>query len=89
MLSRVLSYPFKPRNPFVVDSDQDLLWDLFEDPADLGKNVFRRTRCESGHLALEVSKQEEIAECTFWRISRMGSLLGLDRAISCRGRLAL
>jgi hypothetical protein len=68
----VLSDPLKLGNPLVVDSGKDLHSDFFADPADLGKNLFHKARCESGHLALQVTKQEEIAECTIWRIIRMG-----------------
>jgi hypothetical protein len=64
VLSIVLSYSREPRNPLVVKSDKNLLWDCFEDSADLGDNVSRRARCESGHLALQVAKQEKVAGCT-------------------------
>jgi hypothetical protein len=37
-----------PSYPLVVDSGKDLLCHFVEDPADLGKNVLRRARCESG-----------------------------------------
>jgi hypothetical protein len=69
----VLSYSLKLRNPLVVDNGKDLLWDFFEDPADLGKNFFRRARCKSGHLALQVTRQEEVAGCIIWRISQIGN----------------
>jgi hypothetical protein len=70
VLSFVLSYSL------VVDSGKDLLWDFFADPADLRKNVFRRARCESGCLALKVTKQEEVAGCTTSRISQIGNHVG-------------
>jgi hypothetical protein len=38
--SLVLSYPIEPAHRLVVGSIEDLLWDSFSDPADLGKNVF-------------------------------------------------
>jgi hypothetical protein len=50
--------------------------EFFEDSADVGKNVFRRTRWESGQLALKMSKQEEVAGCTIWRLSQMSDPVG-------------
>jgi hypothetical protein len=73
VLSLLLSYPLESRNPLVVDSGQDLLLDSSEDRADLEKNLFCIARCESGHLALHVTKQEEVSGCIIWRISQMGS----------------
>jgi hypothetical protein len=72
----MLGYPLEPGNPLVADIDGDLLWDSFNNPADLGKNVFRRAGCESGCLGLQVAKQEEVAGCTFWRMGRMDNPVG-------------
>jgi hypothetical protein len=73
VLSLVPSCPLELSKPRVVDSSEGLLWDFFENPADLGKNVFLRPHCESGHLALQVTKQEEGAWCCVWGINWMGS----------------
>jgi hypothetical protein len=75
-LSLVLSYPLEPRNSFVADSGEDLLWNLFEDSADFGKNAFPRARCGFDHLGLQVTKQEEVAGCPIWRMSRIGNPFG-------------
>jgi hypothetical protein len=65
-----------------VDSRKDLLWDCFKDPPDLGKNVFGRASCESGDLALQATKQEEVAGCTKSRIRRMCNPVGFGSAHS-------
>jgi hypothetical protein len=78
VISFLLSSPLRLHNPLVVDSAKDLRRASFEDWADLGQNVFPRARCESGPLALLVNKQEEVAGCTLWRMSRMGNLVGFD-----------
>jgi hypothetical protein len=60
MLSLVLSYSLGPGNSLVADSGATLLWNFFEDLVDLGKNVFQRGCCESGHLAFQMPKQEKL-----------------------------
>jgi hypothetical protein len=72
----VLNYPLESGNPLYVDSGKDLLWDCFEESADLGKNVFRRAGCESRDLARQATKQEEVAGCIKSRIRRMCNPVG-------------
>jgi hypothetical protein len=58
---------------------------FFENPGDLGKNGFRRARCEPGHLAHQASKQETVAGGTIRRISRMDNHFGFGSGNSLPG----